>query len=320
MNQEKFNDMVSMFVEEKDNHGNFLNMHDLLIQEKEQCYLHHFNEDSLKRDIRSISKTVMTLILGVVVKLSDEGMYPKISEDTYIYPIIKDVIHLENKKNEAALKKVQIKHLLTHTVGYTDVLLIRDDIAHMDPFEYVNYIVNYPIVHEPGEYYLYSNAGFYLLSVVLQEFLQEDLLRFIRREVFGPLGIEDFKWEKYGNYIAGATRLRLFSKDLLKFGVLFLQNGKWDQKQLISENWMQKMLTINHYTERVDTPNSTFRRYAYGYGIWLAKDRIYFGHGTDGQTLTIIPEKETVIITLADQSDMKPIEKLINHMIKNEFE
>lgn len=320
MNQQKFNDIVSMFMKVKDQHGHSLGMHDLLIQDKDQCYVHHFSEDRLPRDIRSISKTVMTIILGVVIRLSEEGKYPEISEETYIYPIIKNAIQLENKENEDPLKKVKIKHLLTHTVGYADVLLMRGDIIHRDPFEYLNDIVNHPIVHEPGEYYLYSNAGFYLLSVVLQEFLQEDLLVFTKRELFDPLGMQHVKWEKYGNYIAGATRLWLLPKDLLKFGTLFLQRGEVSGKQYISENWIQKMLTMNHYTGSVDTPGATFRRYAYGYGIWLAKDPFYFGHGTDGQTLTIIPEKEMVIITLADQSDMKPMERLINDIIINEIE
>jgi len=319
MKQAAFNNIVNMFMKEKDKHGNSLDMHYLLIKSKDQCYLHNFNDQKRPSDIRSISKTVLTIVLGVVIKLSQEGKYPKISDETYIYPVIKNLINLENKENEAQLKKVQIKHLLTHTVGYEDMLLMRDDITHLDPFEYVNYVVNAPIVYEPGEYYLYSNAGFYLLGVFLQEFLQEDLLVFSKREVFDLLGIQDFKWEKYGNYIAGATRLWLLPEDLLKFGELLLQNGKVNGKQLISENWIQKMRTINIYTDDVDTPNATFRRYAYGYGIWLAKDPFYFGHGTDGQTLTILPDKETIIITLAEQPDMKPIENMINYIITNEI-
>ncbi len=71
------------------------------------------------------------------------------------------------------IRKVQIKHLLTHTIGYEDVLLMRQDIEEMEGNDYINYLVNYPIVHEPGEYYLYSNAGSYLLSVVLQEFYKK---------------------------------------------------------------------------------------------------------------------------------------------------
>src|SRR5690625_4546729 len=259
--QEAFNHIVNMFMKEKDKHGNSLNMHYLLIKEKDQCYLHNFNDQKRPSDIRSISKTVLTIVLGVVIKLSQEGKYPEITDETYIYPIIKHVIDLKNKENEAQLKKVKIKHLLTHTVGYEDTLLMRDDITHLDPFEYVNYLVNAPIVYEPGEYYLYSNAGFYLLGVVLQEFLQEDLLTFIKREVFDLLGLLDFKWEKYGNYIAGATRLWLLPEDLLKFGELLLQNGKMNGKQFITENWLQKMLTIHIFTDSVDTPHATFRKY-----------------------------------------------------------
>lgn len=319
MNQEKFNKIVSMFKQAKDKHNQPLTMNDLLIQHKDQCYVHHFNDESSPSDIRSISKTIMTVVLGVAIKLSEEGKYVRISEETYIYPIIKDVIRLKNKANEAALKKVKIKHLITHTVGFDDVLLMRGDIVDLDPFEYLNYVVNHSIVHEPGEYYLYSNAGFYLLSVVLQEFLQEDLLDFVTRELFDPLGIKDFKWEKYGNYLAGATRLWLRPEGLLKCGELFLNHGAVNGRALISQDWIGNMLTVSHYTDKVDTRDATFRRYAYGHGIWLAKDGFYFGHGTDGQTLTIITEKETVIITLADQVDMKPIERLINYMIESEL-
>lgn len=84
--------------------------------------------------------------------------------------------------------------------------------------------------------------------------------------------MQDFKWKRYGKYIAGATRLWLLPEDLLKFGELLLQHGKVNGRKLISEDLLQKMRTINTFTNAVDTPNATFRRYAYGYGIWIAKD------------------------------------------------
>lgn len=316
MDQNTFDKIVEIFTSTKDKYSQPLNMNHLLIKKNDTVFLHHFKEKHNKSDIRSISKTVMTIVLGVIMKQSEGEKLPPINENTFIYPIIKDVIQLENRQNLAKLKKVQIKHLLTHTVGFEDVLLMRGDIADMDPFEYVNYVVNYPIIHEPGTYYLYSNAGFYLLAVVLQEFLREDLLSFIEREVFSPLHITDFEWEMYGNYIAGATRLWLRPADLLRFGQLFLQNGKVGGKQLISEEWIKKILTVTNYTPDVDTPNRIFRRYGYGYGIWLPKDSFYFGHGTDGQTLTVIPEKNTIIMTLAEQPDIKPIEEIINHILR----
>src|SRR5690625_8002977 len=106
--------------------------------------------------------------------------------------MIKDGITIKNEEHIPKLKKVQIKHLLTHTIGYEDVLLMRNDIIDIVPYSLVDYVINYPIVHEPGAYYLYYTSVFYLLSVVLQEFLQEDLYTFLHRELFEHLVIKNF--------------------------------------------------------------------------------------------------------------------------------
>jgi CubicO group peptidase (beta-lactamase class C family) len=319
MEKENFENVVNKLEKARDGQNEPLNMHYLLIQEKEQTFLHAFGDKKGPSDIRSISKTVLTLFLGVVIRLSEQGKYPEINEETYIYPIIKNVINLENKENLEKLKKVQIKHLLTHTTGYEKVLLMRQDIVEMDPYDYLDYVVNAPLVHEPGEYYLYSNAGFYLLGVALQEFLQKDLIEVIKKEFFHPLGISEFTWENYGNYIAGATRLWLLPEDLVKFGELLLNKGTYQGQQLITEAWLQKMLIPRIYTPEVDTPTATFRRYAYGYGTWLAKEPIYFGHGTDGQILAVIPEKKAVILTLAEQPDIAPIEEVVDEIIREKL-
>src|SRR5690625_281653 len=100
MNQSKFNHIVNKFMQEKHKHIQLLNILTLLIKNKNQCYVHHYNNTDNSSDIRSISKTVLTLILGVVIRLTEEGAYPKISDETYIYPIIKNNIHLVNKSNE----------------------------------------------------------------------------------------------------------------------------------------------------------------------------------------------------------------------------
>lgn len=315
MNQEKFDEIVKRFKETKDNKGNNLNMHYLLIKDDENCFVHRFNNRTEKSDIRSISKTVMTLLVGIVNRLSKEGKYPKFDDETYIYPIIKDIFNLTNGENIKYIEKLQVKHLMTHTMGYDKILMMRDDIKDMDPDDYVDFIMNSPIVYEPGEYYLYSNAGFYMLSVVLQEFLGEDLLEFADRELFRPLDIEDYQWERYGKYLAGATRLWLFPEDLLKIGELMMNNGVHNEKIIVPKEWLDKMLKIYYYTPDVDTPGSTFRRYGYGYGTWLPKEDFYFGHGTDGQILTVLPKQKCIIITQAYQHDIKPIEQIVDSIV-----
>lgn len=315
MNETTFQSIVKQFNKATDAHGQSLQMNDLLMMKGEQVFHHNFRDENLPSDVRSISKTVMTFVLGVVMQQAEAGKYPPINENTYIYPIIEHIIDLKNDKNLPKLQNIQVKHILTHSIGYEDVLLMRGDIKDRDPYEYVNDLVNHPIIHKPGEYYLYSNAGFYLLSVVLQQFLHEDLSEFIARELFTPLGMTEFTWEKYGDYLAGATRLWLKPTDLLEIGKLFLNNGKVAGKPLLSKAWLEKMRRKTYLTPTVDTTDMTFRRYAYGYGLWLPQDNFYFGHGTDGQILAILPEKEAIIITLAEQPDIRPIERIVDQII-----
>lgn len=315
MNQKLFNELISEFKNTQDAKGNILNMHYFLIKEKDRVYCHNFNNRQVASDIRSISKTVLTLLAGIVMDLSAEGKYPPFDQDTYVFPLLKDAVKLSNLGNQKQLEKVQVKHLITHTVGYDQVLLMRGDIQDMDPFTYLDYVINAPIQYEPGKYYLYSNAGFYLLSALLQEFLKEDLLEFADRHLFKPLGIKDYSWDRYGNYLAGATRLKMYPKDLLKIGQVLMDKGVYHNKQIVCHEWIKKMLVPTTYTPHVDTPHRVFRRYAYGSGIWLAKDAIFFGHGTDGQILAMIPEKEAIIVSLAHQNDITEIENIVNDVI-----
>lgn len=319
MNQQKFNEIVGLFEKAKDSKGNSLNMHYLLIKDNKETFIHRFDDRTEKSDIRSISKTVMALTVGIVNKLSLKSKYPAFDEETYIYPIIKNVINLTNEENKKHLEKIKVKHLLTHSVGYDEILLMRDDIKDMDPYKYVDYLINYPIKYEPGDHYLYSNAGIYLLAVVLQEFLKEDLLEFIDRELFKPLNIENYKWEKYGNYIAAATRLWLYPEDLVKIGELMLNNGVYNERDIVPKNWIEKMLKMHFRTEEDDMPELIFRQYGYGLGIWLGKEDLYFGYGTDGQFVINLPEYNFIVVTQAYQHDIMPIRKIIDNIITDKI-
>ena len=315
MNELIFTEIINKFRDAKDENGNNLNMHYLLIMQNDDVYTHRFKKDDSPSDIRSISKTVMTIISGIVMDLSKQGIYPEFNYETFVYPILKKTFELRNTENIEKLKKIKVKHLLNHTIGFDHMLMMRDDIIKRDPFTYIDYILNEPVKYEPGEYYLYSNAGFYLLSVLLQEFINEDLEKFIDRYLFSPLDIKVYEWEKYGNYLAGATRLWMLPQDLLNIGQVLLNNGIYDNKIIISENQIKKMLVSTHLTPKLDTPGALYTRHSYASGIWLSDNSIFFGHGTDGQCLVMIPEKNAIIITLAQQNKVRELEDLVNDII-----
>ena len=315
MNKDIFEEIANKFRNTKDQNGEILKIDYLLIMQNDQVFNQKFKKENTPSDIRSISKTVMTMVTGIVIDLSKQGKYPEFNYETSVYPILKKIFRLRNTENIEKLKKLKVKHLLNHTIGFDHVLMMRDDIINRDPFTYVDYILNEPIKYNPGEHYLYSNAGFYLLSVVLQEFLQEDLLKFIDRHLFNPLDIKNYKWEKYGNYLAGATRLWLLPQDLLKIGQVLLTNGMYGSERIITENQIKKMLISTHLTPKLDTPGSLYTRHSYASGIWLSDNSIFFGHGTDGQCLVMIPEKNAIIITLARQNKVRELEGLVNEII-----
>ncbi len=308
MNTQQFDGLVRLFEEAKDGSGNKLNMHYLLIKQGETEFFHAFNGRTEPSDVRSLSKTVMALILGTIIESRDD-----ITEDTCVWPVLEPLCTLTSEENRPKLERIKIKHLLNHTMGFDRILMMRGDIADMDPAKYLDYIVNEPIVHEPGTHYLYSNAGIYSLSIFLQEFLGEDLQDYANRALFGPLKITDYKWERYGKYLAGATRLWLHPHDLLKIGEVLLHGGQG----IVSPGWIERMKQFTDFTPGVDTPtNPYFRRWAYGSSLWLSnKNGIYFGHGTDGQTLAIIPDRQAIVITQSHQVDVVRLEELVDKAI-----
>lgn len=320
MDKQKFDQLVDSFATTVDKNGNKLQMHSFAIKQNDTCFLHRFNQRTEPSDVRSLSKTVLALVTGKIIDLAQQGLYPEFNEDTLIFPIIENAVNLTNQENLEYLRKIKIKHLLTHTVGYDKKLLMRGDIKDMDPFTYLDYLVNYPIKYEPGKIHLYSNAGFYLLSVVLQEFIGEDLFAFIERELFVPLAIKDATWVKYGNYLAGATRLWLHPEDLIKIGELLLNKGIYQEKQILPKSWIENMTTIKEYSSSFDpTARKYLYYYAYGYGIWIAKENLVFASGTDGQYIVVIPEKNAIIVTQAEQKDTMPIKQIIDQIIAEDL-
>ncbi|MBM9432637.1 serine hydrolase domain-containing protein [Flaviflexus equikiangi] len=302
----EFDGLVDLFESARDRNGDRLAMHYLAVKQGEREFCHAFGDRTEPSDIRSISKTVMAILLGTV----NDSTF---TEDTPLWPILEPLCVLSNEENRERLSRVKVKHLLNHTIGFDRALMMRDDIIDLDPADYISHIVNTPIVHEPGTHYLYSNAGFYLLSVVLQEVLGEDLKEYADRVLFRPLGIEQPEWERYGDYLAGATRLWLYPRDLIAIGEVLLHGGRG----IVSADWIERMKQFTAFTPSADTPtNPYFRRWAYGSSLWLGKrDGIYFGHGTDGQSLVIVPQRQAIIVTLAHQRDVRRLEELVDKAI-----
>ncbi len=92
---------------------------------------------------------------------------------------------------------------------------------------------------------------------------------------------------------------------MAKLGQLYLNNGKWDEKQILSSTWVKESsndhVIIGDLRTGINTPAG------YGYHFWISTDSVlgnfYYALGWGGQTIQIFPEHDLVIVTTANQDE-----------------
>lgn len=255
--------------------------------------------DNTKINVRSIAKLVTSLACGILIEKSSENF----NEETLIYDILKDKINISNKKNLNKIKKIRVKDCLNHTIGYRDIILMSKDIVDKNKDNLLDYALSYPLYYNPGEEFLYSNAGYYILAATMQESLGYDLYDFINENLYKKLGIINPSWDRYGKYLVGASKLYLSSNDLLKIGKLILNDGIYEGERIVSENWIRKMSSKIYKNDKDYVDNTFLSDDYYGYSLWSGKDQIYYASGTGGQ-FVIFLKKEGIIIVTTNGGDV----------------
>lgn len=134
--------------------------------------------------------------------------------------------------------KVTLRHVLTHTSG----------LAHHQGAGTLNqqadrtaYARGRPVIEEPGKRFSYNNEATQLLAGVVRQAAGTDLARYLERRLFGPLGIDDFAWERdrAGN-VQAFYGLALRPRDLARIGLFMLAEGRHDGRQLLPAAWVRE--------------------------------------------------------------------------------
>lgn len=307
MNETTLNNIVNNMKNED------LNMETLYITCKDKEYKYVFNnKDEELKNVRSISKTVTSIALGIAI---DKG-YFKNGIEEYIMDYLSDV-NITNKDNIKYLKETRIKHLITLSMGYEDMILNEGHLKELGDIDILEYALNYPIKHKPGEYFKYTNAPIYILSVIIEKATKMKLSEFVYKEIFSKIEINDFKWvECSKGHSMGCTGLTIFPKDLHKLGKLLLNKGMYNNEQIIPINWLNEMTKLQIYTPDNYDESRALPKFGYGYNLWICKNCIYYHDGSDGQYLIVIPDKDIVITTTATQKHMKYITKCMEELFK----
>ncbi|WJE55020.1 serine hydrolase [Bacillus cereus] len=236
--------------------------------------------------INSITKSIVSMLIGIAI---DKGYISDIHT-----PIAKWIPNLPKEK-----KEVTIYHLLTMTTGedwkeFGDGVVFPNDFVESD--DWIEYILQRPLIEEKGTKMNYNSGSSHLLSYIVQVATGMTTEQFAKKYIFFPLEITEYEWQQdpQGIYVGGFG-MKMKAEDLLKVGLLCLQNGFWNGERIVSSSWIEQSSRSHFLTyEHIG---------AYGYHWWVLDNKrfhipycIYFAMGYGGQYIIIIPQLELVAV------------------------
>jgi len=137
----------------------------------------------------------------------------------------------------------------------------------------------------------------------------EQLIDYLRPRLFQPLGISGARWETCPLGInTGGYGLKVKTEDIAKFGQLYLNNGVWNGRRLLSAEWIAEATA--RQVSNGDDPERDWTQ-GYGYQFWRCRHNCYRGDGAFGQYCLVMPEQDAVLAITAGLSDMQAVLNLV---------
>ncbi len=245
-------------------------------------YLYPYDKN-IKHIIHSCTKSIVSTLIGVAI---DKGYIKDIDQPLFSFFPEYNTAGLDQKKTA-----ITLKHLLTMSSG----LETKDSYIYqwkgigemINSPDWVQHVIDRPLIAEPGQKFEYSNMSSYLLTAILQKTTQMTAMDFARTYLFDPLGIADVGWKTDPNGIyTGWGNMMLNPHDMAKIGFLYLNEGEWNGKQIVSKSWVTES-TKKHL-------NATLFG-GYGFQWWVEPDRYFVAAGYQGQFIFVIPKKNMVV-------------------------
>ena len=272
------------------------NTHSVLIAKENklvfEAYFDGYNAH-IPHDLRSASKSISSAMIGIAI---DDKILKGVDEKLYEY-----VPQKYQYTKDALKSKIKLRHLLTMSAGF-DVNNLASEDFYQDPNNsnpWLKTVLEAPVIKEPGTYADYGSANPFLLGVCLNERLDIPLEDYMDIKLFAPLGITNYinQTDDSENtpYFGGG--MILTSRDLLKFGQLYLNNGQWKGKQIVSEVWVAE--SFKKHVQLQDTRDKNHYGYQWWHDTYWVDNRAINAveaRGAGGQFIFILPELKTVVV------------------------
>ena len=244
-------------------------------------------------DIRSASKSFISALVGIAL---DKGLIDSLEQPVYGFFPDFDTTGMDPRKRE-----ITIRHLLTMRAGYDYTEGADYSGIFTQQANWAHEILKLPLKYNPGERFYYSTIQTHLLAVILARVSGMSALDFANQYLFNPLSIGVRSWYKDPQgYYYGGTGMNFTSRDLARFGYLYLRNGLVDGSQIVPQSWITQTVQPQNMTPATLGP---FGNVNYGFSWWTqtgTSDSLYMALGYAGQVVLVEPQKDLVVVVTTD--------------------
>ena len=260
---------------------------------------HPFYHGSELHTLQSVTKSIPSAVVGIAI---GRGDLPGVDMAVIEAFDSSQIQNLDERK-----RSITLADLLTMRAGidwnerefpYSDPRNVAIQLEASG--DWVEFVINRSMSHEPGTHFAYSSGVSQLLSYLITEATGKTIDDYAREHLFRRIGIKKFYWKKTPSGLPDTEGgLYLTASDLARFGYLYLHNGEWNGEQILPEGWVAE--TARLYVGDVNPANPDDNR-GYGYQWWLipydgAQSSHYLaGLGYGGQYLFVVPEKQLVVV------------------------
>jgi CubicO group peptidase (beta-lactamase class C family) len=252
---------------------------------------HPYYHGTDMHSMQSVTKTITSVIIGVAKTRGDF----KAALDT---PVLKYFDASKVKNVDGRKRRMTLHDLLTMTAG----LEWNEDLPNNDPRndmtrmegtdDWVQYAIDKPMAEEPGKLGNYNSGATELLAHIFQKETGQDIDDYGEKYLFAPLGMKHYWKRTYLGVVDAEGGLFLSASDLAKIGYLYLQDGVWEGKQIVTKDWVKESVTRS-----LDVDGNV----DYGYLWWLQKqadssEYVWMARGFGQQHLMVFPKEKLIAV------------------------
>ncbi len=199
--------------------------------------------------------------------------------------------------------EMRVRDLLTMSTGHLEEPWARD------AEDWVRYFLESEVGWMPGAIFKYNSMATFMLSAIITEVTGEKLVDYLHPRLFQPLGIKKPDWDEDPTGInTGGWGLRITTEAIAKLGQFYLQKGKWEGEQLLSEAWVD--MATSKQASNGSNPNNDWTQ-GYGFQFWRCRHNAYRGDGAMGQFCIVMPDQQAVVAITSGVNDMGGVMNIV---------